>query len=363
MLKMRIAVIGTGLVGGSIGFALTARGHTVVGYDRDQARLVRAKELGAISEPAANLADAAREVDVAFVALPVGAVADAVVQLLQSGVPLVTDVGSVKGPIVADVTARAGERAGAFVGGHPMAGSEHDGIEGARADLFVGAAWVLTPTTVTGEAAYTRLRELLRDIEAEVITVTPDDHDGLVSFVSHVPQLAASTLMSVVNARDEEHRALLRLAAGGFRDMTRIAASHPTIWVDILTSNRDAVLGALDAYLHGLQQARDLVAAGDRDALKRLLEDARHARRNLPVAGTVTTELVELSVLIPDKPGVIAEVTTLAGRLGVNISAIYSADREEGGGVLVLAVAADRADDYAAALHERGYHLTRTEPE
>ena len=360
---MRVAIIGTGLVGGSIGFALTARGHAVIGYDRDDARLARAKELGAISETAAGCSEAATNADVAFVALPVGSVADAVVDLLAAGVPVVTDVGSVKGPIVEEVTARAGAAAAAFVGGHPMAGSEQDGIEGARADLFVGAAWVLTPTAITGESAYTELRALLRDIEAEVITVTPADHDVLVSFVSHVPQLAASTLMSVTNARDEEHRALLRLAAGGFRDMTRIAASHPTIWVDILTANRDAVLGALDAYIAGLQGARELVAAGDRDALKRLLEDARHARRNLPVAATVTTELVELSVLIPDKPGVIAEVTTLAGRLGVNIHAIYSADREEGGGVLVLAVAADRADDYAAALGERGYHLTRTEPE
>jgi prephenate dehydrogenase len=223
---------------------------------------------------------------------------------------------------------------------------------------------VLTPTTATSESAYTELRALLRTIEAEVVTVRPDEHDALVSFVSHVPQLAASTLMNVANAREEEHRALLRLAAGGFRDMTRIAASHPTIWVDILTANREAVLAALDAYLEGLSQARKLVEHGDREALKRLLETARTARRNLPVAASVSGELVEISVAVRDQVGVFAEITTLAARLGVNIAAIYSADSSEGGGgVLVLAVPAASAKVYEQALRERGYHVSRTEPE
>jgi len=184
----------------------------------------------------------------------------------------------------------------------------------------------------------------------------------LVSFVSHVPQLAASTLMDVAIAREAEHRALLRLAAGGFRDMTRIAASHPTIWVDILTSNRDAVLGALDAYLAGLQAARALVADGDRDAIAQLLERARIARTNLPVGVAAMTDFVEIRIPVPDRPGVIAEVATLASKLGVNISALDTADSAEGkGGVLVLVVAAAGADAYEAGLRELGYRTTRTE--
>lgn len=359
---MRIAIIGTGLIGGSIGLALGGRGHDVVGYDRDGARLARAKEVGAIHDMAAGVAEAGAGADVAFVALPVAAVADVVVELLDAGVALVTDVGSVKQPIVDEVSRRAGARAAAFVGGHPMAGSEQDGIDGARDDLFVGAAWVLTPTAVTGEQTYAALRQLLQDLRAEVVTVTPADHDTLVSFVSHVPQLAASTLMDVATTREAEHRALLRLAAGGFRDMTRIAASHPAIWLDILTSNRDAVLGALDDYLEALQRARDLVAAGDRDALATLLERARAARRNLPVGAAVATDLVELRVPVPDRPGVIAEVTTLAGRLGVNVYDFEIAHSLEGGaGVLVLVVSAAGADAYEAGLHELGYHTARTE--
>jgi prephenate dehydrogenase len=361
---VRIAVVGTGLMGGSIGLALAALGHEVVGFDRDPDRLERAVELGAIGSAATDLASVAAGVDIAFVALPVGAIPDAVVQLLEAGVPLVTDVGSVKGPVVDAVTVRCPDRAARFIGGHPMAGSEQEGIDGARADVFVGAAWVLTPTPATVEESYTTLRALLRGMQAEVVAVTPNDHDVLVSFVSHVPQLAATTLMDVATTHQAQHGALLRLAAGGFRDMTRIAASHPAIWLDILTSNRDAVLDALDAYLAGLQHARDLIASGDRDALETLLGRARAARSNLPIGIPMATKLVELRVVVPDTPGTLAEVTTLAGRLGVNVYDLEIAhSKEGGGGVLVLIVAADAADALEDGLHALGYRTSRAELE
>jgi prephenate dehydrogenase len=359
---VRIAVVGTGLIGGSIGLALAELGHVVVGFDHDRETLARAQELGAVRSVAGDLEEAASGADAAFVALPVGAIADAAVRLIEAGVPLVTDVGSVKAPVVAEVARRGAARADRFIGGHPMAGSEQDGIEGARADLFVGAAWVVTPTPATATDAYTTLQALLRDLRAEVVAVTPEDHDVLVSFVSHVPQLAASTLMDVATTHEARHRALLRLAAGGFRDMTRIAASQPSIWLDILTSNRDAVVGALDAYLAGLQHARDIVAAGDREALKAMLDRARAARRNLPVGISMTTKLVELRIPVPDRPGVLAEVTTLAGRLGVNVADVEIAHSKEGGaGVLVLIVAADEAGAFEAGLRDLGYHTGRTD--
>jgi prephenate dehydrogenase len=359
---MRVAVIGTGLVGGSIGLALAGLDHEVVGFDREPDHSSRAKELGAIDVIASSVADAASDADVVFVAVPVGAVVEVATEALDAGAALVTDVGSVKGPVVAAIEKRRPDDAARFLGGHPMAGSEQDGVEAARGDLFVGATWVLTPTTATDEASYAQLRSLLRDLHAEVVTVTPEDHDVLVALVSHVPQLASSTLMDVATAHEEEHRALLRLAAGGFRDMTRIAASHPTIWLDILTSNRDAVLRALDAYLDALRQARDLVAHGDRDALNQLLARARSARRNLPVGASVATDLVELRVPVPDRKGVIAEVTTLADRLGVNVADIEIAHSLEGEqGVLVMIVAASHADAYEAGLHDLGYLTSRTE--
>jgi prephenate dehydrogenase len=359
---VRVAVIGTGLVGGSIGLAVAALGHEVVGFDADADRVARAKELGAVGAVAASVAEAARGADLVFVAVPVSAIPSVVVGALDAGARLVTDVGSVKGPVVAEIAQMRPDAADRFLGGHPMAGSEQDGIDSARADLFVGATWVLTPTTATDEQAYTALRALLRELNAEVVSVTPADHDELVALVSHVPQLASSTLMDVATAQEAEHQALLRLAAGGFRDMTRIAASHPAMWLDILTTNRDAILAALDAYLAALGDVRGLVATGDREALSELLARARAARRNLPVGASVAGDLVEIFVPVPDRPGVLAEVTTLAGRLGVNISNFAIAHSVEGkGGVIEMVVAEAQADAFERGLHELGYRTSRSE--
>lgn len=356
----RVAVIGTGLVGGSVGLGLARRGHEVAGHDRDRARLDRAKEIGAVTTVAASVAEACAGAQVVVVAVPVGAVAGVVCEALDAGAPLVTDVGSVKAPIVAEVERARPALAARFVGGHPMAGSEQDGIDGADADLFVGATWVLTPTESTDQHAYASLRALIRELGAEVVTVTPRHHDTLVAFVSHVPQLAASTLMDVATAHEEEHRTLLRLAAGGFRDMTRIAAGHPAIWPDILESNRDAVVEALDAYLAALARARELVVCGERAELLALLERARVARRNLPVGAVPATDLVELRVPVPDRPGVIAEITRLAERLGVNVADLEIAHSMEGGsGVMVLVVAAADAPRYEEGLRASGYHTSR----
>jgi prephenate dehydrogenase len=155
---------------------------------------------------------------------------------------------------------------------------------------------------------------------------------------------------------------MLRLAAGGFRDMTRIAAGHPGIWPDILATNRDAVLNALDAYVAALLGAREIVATGSRDELLVLLERARAARRNLPAGLSIADKLVELRVPVPDRPGVLAEVTTLAGRLGVNVVDVEIAHSLEGGrGVLVLVVAAVDAEAYERGLGELGYHASRTD--
>ena len=268
---MRATIIGTGLIGGSIGLALAEAGHVVVGYDRDRERLSRAQEIGAVSEAACSVAEAARGADIAFVALPVPAIADAVIELLDAGVPLVTDAGSVQGPIVAEVAARAGSRAAHFVGGHPMAGSEQVGIEGAAADLFVGATWVLTPTAATDPTAYARLRAVLADIGADVVALDPDRHDSLVAVVSHVPHLTAATLMTLAADREDEHAAVLKLAAGGFRDMTRIAAGQPSIWPGICDDNAEAIVETLDRLIESLAGMRRRVAERDHRALLEVL--------------------------------------------------------------------------------------------
>lgn len=340
----RAAVVGTGLIGGSIGLALRSQGWHVTGQDHEPARAQAALARGAIDAVGEDLG--AR---LTFVATPVGAVAGAALQALSGG-GVVTDVGSVKAPVVSAV---ADPR---FVGGHPMAGSEQEGVDGADASLFSGAVWVLTPVPSTDPAAHSLVRSVVSSFGAEVVELPPDRHDALVAVVSHVPHLAAATLMGIAAERAEEHGALLRLAAGGFRDMTRVAAGHPGIWPDICTDNRDAIVDVLGRLEASLASVRAQVAAGDRAGLLAGLERARTARLNLPSGVASAGELAEVRIPVPDRPGVLAEITTLATELGVNIYDLEIAHSSEGdAGVVIVVVEASLVERVSGGLLARGY--------
>jgi prephenate dehydrogenase len=350
MSQRRAAVVGTGLIGGSIGLALRRRGWHVTGDDRDPAVAVRALEIGALDAVGRD-----PEAEITFLATPVRAVSDAAKEVLATTNGTVTDVGSVKASIVDAV---ADPR---FIGGHPMAGSEQDGVDGADPDLFAGAVWVLTPTAATDDRALTALREVIAELGADVVSLAPDHHDALVAVVSHVPHLTAASLMRMADDRATEHRALLRLAAGGFRDMTRIASGHPGIWPDICAENRTAIVDVLDGLLASLTEVRAIVADDDRDGLLAVLEQARTARANLPSRVTSAADLCEVRVPVPDRAGVLAEVTTLAGTLDVNIADLEIAHSSEGEqGVLILLVEVAAAERLRAALGQHGYRPSVT---
>ncbi len=337
--------MGTGLIGGSIGLALRRRGWHVTGDDHDPAHAARALELGAL-----DVVGTDDRAEITFLATPVQAVVGAAWAALEATSGVVTDVGSVKASILGVVDHPR------FVGGHPMAGSEQDGVDGADPDLFAGAVWVLTPTAATDDAAYALVRSVVKDLGADVVALAPDHHDALVAVVSHVPHLTAASLMHLADERSTEHRALLRLAAGGFRDMTRIAAGHPGIWPDICAENRDAIVDVLDALVTSLQSVREVVAKDDRAGLLAVLERARSARANLPSRVASAGDLCELRVPVPDRAGVLAEVTTLAGTLDVNIADLEIAHSSEGDqGVLILLVEAGAAERLRAGLVDLGY--------
>lgn len=345
----RAQIVGTGLIGGSIGLALKAQGWHVTGTDRDPGRAVRALELGALDEIGNDTS-----ASIVFLAVPVSGVADAARRALASNLSaVVTDVGSVKAPIVSAVDSDR------FVGGHPMAGSEQEGVEGADATLFDGAVWVLTPTEQTDSDALVLVRDVVSSLGAQVLALPPERHDELVAVVSHVPHLTAASLMVLAAEGAEESSALLRLAAGGFRDMTRIAAGHPGIWPDICADNRDAIVATLDRLRAALDDVRSVVASGDRDGLLTMLERARRARVNLPARAVQAEDLVEVRVPVPDRPGVLAEVTTLAGELAVNIHDLEIAHSAEGDrGVLVLVVDAASVEVLRGALFARGFRMS-----
>jgi prephenate dehydrogenase len=348
----RAAIVGTGLIGGSIGLALRARGWHVTGQDTDPQRSRRAQDAGALDAVGFD-----PDALVTFVATPLDAVTKEVAavfgQTRLRADAVVTDVAGVKGPVVAAV---ADPR---FVGGHPMAGSEQVGLDGADPELFVGATWVLTPTSATDPASYSRLQAVVVSLGAEVVALSPEQHDALVAVVSHVPHLTAATLMNLADHKAEQHAALLRLAAGGFRDMTRIAAGQPAIWPDICADNAAAIVDAFDILLSDLTAMRDRVAEGDRAGLLEVLDHAAKARRSLPSRSVRPERLTEIRVPVPDRPGVLSEITTLAGDLGVNIADLEIAHSAEGDrGVLVLVVDADGSDRLVAALAGRAYRST-----
>ena len=341
----RANVAGLGLIGGSIALALRQRGWHVTGDDLDQQRVERALTMKAI-----DVAGFDANARITFVATPVLAVVDRVKRALAESSGLVTDVGSVKNGITEAIDDPR------FVGGHPMAGSELDGFDGADASMFEGATWVLTPSKTTADSTFSQVAAVVAELGAEVVALPADRHDQVVAVISHVPHLAAATLMGLASDRAEEHAALLRLAAGGFRDMTRIASGHPAIWLDICAENRSAILSALDGLIEGLGTMRDVVDRDDRSALFERLQHAREARTNLPARVNQPSELAEVRIPIPDRPGAAAEVFTLAAELGVNIASFEVVHSVEGNrGVAVVLVDVTTADLYRGGLLARGY--------
>jgi prephenate dehydrogenase len=359
----RVAVIGTGLVGASIGLAVRRAGlcRRVAGYDVDGGELATAVERGAVTDPARSAAEAAADADVVWLAVPVSAVESVAAEVgpaMRAGA-ILSDSASVKSRVVEALQVGAPPQVH-VIGGHPMAGSAEMGAAHASAELFVGATWLLTPTTHTDPEAYRRLHGMVAALGARVIAVAPERHDLLVAVVSHLPQLAATTLMNLAadRARDE-HAGLLLLAAGGFRDATRVAASNPDLWSEICAENREAIVAVLDEYRDRLETLRASLAKADDEQLRDELAAARAARRDLPRKTVPEGALVELLLAIPDRPGVLAEVTTTVGRAGVNIEDLAIEHAPEGGqGRLRLVLAGDEAAAAARrALEAQGFDV------
>jgi prephenate dehydrogenase len=341
----RANVIGLGLIGGSIALALKEAGWRVTGDD-----VVPGRSQEAIARGCVDAAGLDPTAAVTFVAVPVLAVADQVKRALAETAGVVTDVGGVKGAIAEAVDDPR------FVGGHPMAGSELDGLDGADGAMFSGATWVLTPVAGTDDVTFASVASVVAQLGAEVVAMTPQHHDEMVAVVSHVPHLTAASLMGVAADRAEEHAALLRLAAGGFRDMTRVASGHPDIWLDVCAENRPAILSALDALMERLAEMREIVRTDARDDLHARLLRAREARTNLPVHATHPQELAEMRIPIPDRTGAAAEIFTLAAQLGVNIASFEVVHLAESNvGVAVVLVDAELADLYRGGLIARGF--------
>lgn len=342
----RIAnVVGLGLLGGSAALALGELGFTVHGVDIDSARSAEALKAGVVDS-----IGTAPESLITVVAVPVDAVVAEVERALAETSGWVTDTGSVKGDIAAAIDDSR------FVPSHPMAGSEQSGLGGASASLFRGAAWVVTPNPTTSDQGFAFMHDLIVALGADPITLAPDEHDRIVAIVSHVPHLAAAALMNVASRRSDEHLAMKRLAAGGFRDMTRIAAGSPEIWPPICAQNSDAIAVGLGQVIDALTTMKEAVESSDTEFLRTELAEARTARVNLPTKVPLPPDLAEVRVRITDRRGELAAITGLAAELDVNIFDLEIAHSAEGPtGVIVLLVDAAVADHLRGGLLARGY--------
>ena len=343
-------VVGLGLIGGSIALALQLAGWEVTGEDLDSARVDTA-----LSRAIINGTDS-WNAEVFFVATPAHTVEEVVTTIFRehgNESIVVTDVAGVKEPIVGSIVDRR------FIGGHPMAGSEMKGLDGSRADLFQSATWVLTPTSQTPPDTYARLHSVISSLGATPLALTAENHDRLVAMASHVPHLVAGALMNEAARMAESDGALLRLAAGGFRDMTRISAGDPAIWPDVLFDNHVAVLNGLDHVIERLSHIRGVVATQNRDSLLDELTSASVARRELPGRASVAQDLVIMRVPIDDRPGMLASITTLASDLSVNIFDIEIVHGVEGlSGVLELSIEREDVGRLEGALKQSGFHAS-----
>jgi prephenate dehydrogenase len=353
---LRVAIVGTGLIGASIGLAAKGnRERTVTGFDPDEGALAVAAERGAVDEPAASLEEALDGADLAVVATPVshlGVQVEAVLAASADGCT-VTDVGSTKAGVCA--AARDSSR---FIGGHPVCGSEARGPEHANAELFHGATWFLTPLAATAAERYRLVHGFVAGLGATPVAVDPDAHDRIVALTSHLPHALANLLVNQAGATLIDRHDPLLAAGGSLRDMTRVAGANPRIWVDIFLENSVALADSLAEHRRRIEQLEAALAAGDAGFLARWIGEAAENRgRMMAEAYPDPSTLHRLRVHVPDRPGVLAGITQALGAERINIEDFELEHvSPERGGVLTLLVAGESEARRAAALLEKqGY--------
>lgn len=355
-MSARVLIVGSGLIGTSVGLALRATGTEVSLTDIDPDFLDMAVEAGAGEAWHSELPDP----DIVVVAVPPRLVADEVAHALQRWPgAVVTDVASVKGSIVADVDRRSGPAAARFIGGHPMAGREVAGPSAAVADLFRDRPWVLTPTHLTEPQWMETVLELVASTGAIPIELDPGDHDRAVALTSHAPQVLASLLAGRLNHADPEQ---VLVSGQGLRDTVRIAGSDPVLWSEILAANAGAVVDELRCLAGDLQRViGDLEAGGDaaRGGAYRAVEEGRRGVARLPGKhGAAADRYRAVRVAVPDEPGALAGLFAAVAAAGVNLEDVrieHALGRPTG--LVELSVAPRRAPVLSEALQAAGWSL------
>jgi len=354
-----VAIVGVGLMGGSLGLALAARtgAAEVRGVDPDPAAVRLALGVGAITAAAGSLEEAAEGARAIFLAAPVSQLGPLARRAVAASSDdcVVSDLGSAKAEVIGALRGPERER---FIGGHPVCGVERTGVAFARAELFQGETWFLTPEAEARPELFERLHGLVAAVGARPVAIDARVHDRLMALVSHLPHVLAGALVNQAAATAPEGREALRSGGPSFVDLTRVAGSNPPLWADILVANREAVLEALRGYAGRLGTVEAALERGDRDWLLGFVEEASRARARLAEAQDAgPVRPARLVVAVPNRPGVISEIATALGHAHINIEDLRLRPGPPGGeGELELVVdGADAAREAVRLVGERGY--------
>ncbi|MCD1260235.1 prephenate dehydrogenase [Paenibacillus athensensis] len=357
---IKIAIFGVGLIGGSLALCYKGKpGYTVVGHSPNPKSVEKLLKRGVVDFATTSMAEAVDGADYIVLCVPVGMLETYLQQLVKLPLKpgcIITDVGSTKASITE--SAAALQLGGAyFIGGHPMAGSERSGVEAATSHLFENAFYVLTPADGTPPEAVQRLGELLACTKAQIIEVNAREHDEIVGAISHLPHIIAVALVNQIRGYDATNSLYRSLAAGGFRDITRIASGEPIVWRDILVNNREVLLRLLRDWNGEIARFIGLLEQSDGDGIAAQFRDAGEFRSQLPERRKgMITSLYDIYVDVPDHPGVIGSIATLLGNERINLSNIHvSESREDVPGVLRLSFRNQEDADRASEVLSRQY--------
>jgi len=361
----KIAVIGLGLIGGSLALSLknVNKDFIISGYDIKDESMNIAKYRNIIDIIAPSYKEAVSDADLIIIATPISKIVEVINHIknyLKKGV-IITDVGSAKEKIVKRVNEILPEGV-FFIGGHPMAGSENEGILSATPDLFRNTFYILTPTDITISEPLVTLHSLLTKIGAKVISIGPREHDENVALISHLPHILSTNLVDLIDDKQKKMKNLFKLCAGGFRDMTRIAAANIKMWLDISLENKDKLIKSIDEYIKYLTKFKDYLKKNDTESIKRHYIKAQKARINLPkYIEKDISNLYEIRVAIPDRAGVLSEITQAISSHGINIediSIFHSTEFSDGGILKVLVQGEDAGKITKEAVEKAGYEVS-----
>lgn len=357
----KVGIIGLGLIGGSLALALKNKykGEVYVyGYDVSKEAVEKALSAGAIDEELKSAGEVAQASELTVVATPLESIEEVLrtIGAFQGPESVITDVCSLKKKVV-ELSQRLLQYPENFIGGHPMAGSEKGGFDAAHHEIFLGRPYIITPTESTAEKAIKEAHWLIKSIGAKPVTLSAEEHDLAVAFNSHLTHVISWAIVSLA-LKDRTAEVAARFGGPSYRDMTRVSMSSPSLWSNILSENREKVLKAIDLFAEELRSFREAISTGSKDKIESKIRPAREKRFEIYRSTEEKEEIYRLEVVLPNRPGQLARVTSLLGMEGINIENIEMVHGEGQGLLFVDVNGKELAEKALKILSKEGFEVS-----